>query len=251
MHWQDHAIILSTRKYGENAALVQCFSHEHGVYRAMVRGITGKRNRGLYQAGNLVEATWKARLSEQLGTLTAELSRSYAATLMADDKRLTALCSALALVEQMLPEREPHPHMFSMLVSLLESLQMDEGWAEDYVRFELELLQELGFGLDLSCCAATGEVEDLYYVSPKSGRAVSRKAGAPYCNKLLPLPGFLLGNPMGTAENQQKIKNGLALTGFFLNKYILEPHGWKMPAMRVRLAVLLTEYETTQMTERV
>ncbi len=243
MQWQDDAIILSARKFGEGSAIVTLLSAEHGVYRAMVRSISGKKNRAIYQAGNVVEATWTGRLSEQLGSFSAEVSGAFSALVLSSNINLLALCSACALVERCLPEREPHPHMFMILSEFLEQLVSGEDWAIMYVQFELELLQELGFGLDLSVCAATGEVDDLIYVSPRSGRAVSRTAGEPYHAKMLPLPAFLLENTSQVPKTVDEIKNGLALTGFFLNKYMFEPHHWQMPEVRSRLVAAMIEKE--------
>lgn len=243
MQWQDNAIILSTRKFGEGSAIVTLLASEHGVCKGMVRSISGKKNRAIYQTGNVVETTWKGRLSEQLGGFSSELSSAYSALVLQDNIRLLALCSACALIEKCLPEREPHPHLYACLHELLEAIAAGDDWQSHYVRFELELLYELGFGLDFSMCAASGKTEDLVYVSPKSGRAVSRVEGAPYHDKMLPLPAFLLENDEKTPVNASEIKNGLALTGFFLNKYVYLPHGWELPDVRARLEALMPQEE--------
>lgn len=235
MHWTDTAIVLSCRKFGENGAILRLLTSRHGVYGGVVRAAHSKTNRGNIQPGNVVNAAWQARLQEQLGTLTLELLTPHAAHLMADPARLAALTSACALVETCLPERHPYPHMFAAMQMFLTRLQASDHWQQAYVELELALLAEAGFGLDLSRCAATGTTADLVYVSPKSGRAVCRHAGAPYHDKMLPLPGFL----RGTGETAHDIAEGLSLTAYFLEHWLLEPHGRKMPAARQRCRQLL------------
>jgi len=192
MHWTDTAIVLSARKHGENSAVVRVFARRHGVFAGVVKGATSKANRGVIQPGNIVSATWQARLSEHLGLFKCELLEANAALIMQDAARLTALSSACAVVESALPERHPYLRLYGIFQSFLATLREDGNWPEAYVMLELDVLAEAGFGLDLSQCAATGATEDLMYVSPKSGRAVSRDAGEPYKEKLLALPEFLL-----------------------------------------------------------
>jgi len=196
-----------------------------------VRGGQGARSRGVYQSGNRVVAAWTGRLAEHLGTLECELECSYAARVMEDPDRLAALSAASAVCEGGMPEREPHEACFEGLLALLESLE-GEHWAEVYVRWELAFLAELGFGLDLSSCAASGANDQLVYVSPKSGRAVSLSAGAPYHDKLLTLPGFLVGRGEG---GRTAVAEGLSLTGFFLERHLFHPHDKPLPAARRRL----------------
>ena len=192
MHWTDPSIILSTRKYGENSAIIRVLSRSHGVYGGVMRGVHSKANRGIIQPGNIVDATWNARLSEQLGSLKCELQKANAAHIMQDSGKLAALTSACALIESALPERHPYPRLYLLFQDFLDLLLHEAPWEEAYVKLEMELLADTGFGLDLTSCAATEVTEDLIYVSPKSGRAVCREAGEPYKDKLLPLPGFLL-----------------------------------------------------------
>ena len=230
MHWTDTAIVLSCRKFGENGAILRLLTPQHGVYGGGVRAAHSKANRGNIQPGNVVSASWQARLSEQLGTLTLELLAPHAAHLMADSARLSALTAACAMVEACLPERHPYPRLFAAMQEFLGRLQAADHWQQAYIELELALLAEAGFGLDLLRCAATGGTRDLVYVSPKSGRAVSRHAGAPYHEKMLPLPGFLRGEE----ETETDIADGFTLTGYFLEHWLLEPHGRKMPAARQR-----------------
>jgi len=239
MEWNDTAIILSSRKYGENSALLRVFTRAHGVHAGIVRGANSKTNRGVLQAGNIVNAAWHARLPEQLGSLKLELLVPNAALCMAEPARLCALVSACTLVEATLPERHPYERLYRQMLLLLEALEHNPDWQQSYVHFELAILAECGFGLDLSRCAATGASEQLAYVSPKTGRAVSLNAGLPYHDRMLPLPAFLTGTLAPTCE---EILAGARLTGYFLESWLLTPHRKKLPAARNRLIQTL---ETT------
>jgi len=213
--WTDEAIVLSARPHGETSLLATVMTRGHGRHAGLVRGGTSKRTRGIYQPGNEVVATWRARLAEHLGTFTCELASARIAVVLDDRLRLLGLGAACALVEKALPEREPNPAIYAGLRSLLDTLTTSEAWAEAYVRWEVGLLAELGFGLDLRVCAATGRTADLVYVSPKTGRAVSALAGAPYRDRLLALPAFLLGSGESGSGD---IVAGLRLTGHFLER---------------------------------
>ncbi|MGE5504135.1 MAG: DNA repair protein RecO [Actinomycetota bacterium] len=228
MEWSDEAIVLALRRHGENAAVASLLTRAHGRHPGLVHGASGKANRGVLQPGNQLRADWRGRLPEQLGTYKCELVRDHAGALMDDPVRLAALASACALSEAALPERQPHPAAYAALAALLEGLAA-ESWASIYVHWELALLRDLGFGLDLTACAATGTTDDLAWVSPKTGRAVSRAAGQPWADKLLPLPRFLTEGGEGDAR---QILDGLALAAFFLDRHVL--HG-AMPAARSRL----------------
>src|SRR6185312_7173859 len=173
MEWEDDGIVLATRRYGEGALVVQLLTRGHGRHAGLVRGGQGRKLRTVYQTGNHVSAVWKARLAEHLGTLSGELRHGHAARVLDDPARLACLSAAAALAEAAIPEREPHARAFEGLCALLQALDEDHGWAVGYVEWEMLLLAELGFGLDLSRCAATGEKADLVYVSPRSGQAVS------------------------------------------------------------------------------
>ncbi len=242
MQWSDDAIVLGVRRHGEAGLVVQLLTRDHGRHAGLVRGGQGRRLRPIYQTGNRVIATWKARLSEHLGSLTAELLQGHAARLMEDPGRLATLASAAAMAEMAVPEREPHVGLFEDLAALLEALDRDAGWAVSYVMWEMRLLTELGFGLDLSRCAATGTTDSLVYVSPKSGQAVSAEAGEPYKDKLLSLPPFLLRE--GEGSNPAEVLAGLDLTGFFLERRIFEPHGKTLPPARSRFVDVLRRMAT-------
>jgi len=232
VNWTDEGVVLITRPHGETAAIVQLLTRYHGRHAGLVRGGQGSRHRAIYQPGNKVSANWRGRLAEHLGTLSCELMVSHAARILDDPMRLTALAAITALLEQTLPEREPHPGLYEGLLSLLGAVESDH-WGEVYVSWEMALLAELGFGLDLSSCAAGGDFTQLSYVSPKSGRAVSRDAGAPYEGKLLTLPQFLVGKGEG---GESEVAHGLELTGYFLHRHIFRPQGKELPEARLRLA---------------
>ena len=234
MNWSDEGYVLSVRRHGEAAAIVNLLTREHGRHAGLVRGGAGRRLRGVLQPGNQVAADWRGRLAEHLGSYTVEAMRDHAAALLADGDRLAGLTAATAVTEAALPEREPHLAIHDGFAALLAALAGTPNWAAIYVRFELGLLAELGFGLDLSHCAATGSTEDLAYVSPRSARAVSREAAAPYKEKLLPLPGFLLPEA-GEKLVRQDILDGLKLTGYFLQSAVFAPHNRPLPMARERL----------------
>jgi DNA repair protein RecO (recombination protein O) len=185
----------------------------------------------VFQVGNAVQLTWRARLDEHLGTYAAELVTGHAARVMEDPLRLACLASAAAMAEAGLPEREPHPRAYDGLAGLLDALDRDRDWAPAYAHWELALLAELGFGLDLARCAATGATTDLVYVSPKSGQAVSRAAGEVYRAQMLPLPAFLISDAQ---PGREAILDALRLSGFFWDERVFRPHGRKLPAARTR-----------------
>jgi len=234
MNWSDEGYVLSVRRHGEAAAIVNLLTREHGRHAGLVRGGAGRRLRGVLQPGNLVAAEWRGRLAEHLGSYTVEGMRDHAAGLLSDGNRLAGLTAAAAVTEAALPEREAHLAVHDGFAALLAALAETPNWAAIYVRFELGLLAELGFGLDLSHCAATGSTEDLAYVSPRSARAVSREAAAPYKEKLLPLPAFLLPEA-GENLARQDILDGLKLTGYFLQSAVFAPHNQPLPMARERL----------------
>lgn len=238
MQWTDEAIVLSVRPHGETAAVVELLTRSHGRHSALVHGGRSRRLRPVLQNGNHVDATWKARLSEHLGHCTLELRRGYAAEAMEDAQRLAGLTSMAALARH-LPERDPHPNLYEVTLFVLSFLDDPTVWPALYVRWELALLEELGFGLDLSACAATGANDDLVYVSPKSGRAVSASAGEPYRDKLLALPAFLTKARQGSATAAD-VASGLALSGHFLEARLLNPIGQPLPEVRRRLPELLS-----------
>ena len=233
MEWTDEAIVLSVRPHGETAAVIELFTRAHGRHLALVHGGRSRKLRPVLQTGNHVDATWKARLSEHLGHATVELRKGYGASIMDDASALSGLTS-LCTLSRLLPERDPHPALFEITLFVLSFLDDPSVWPALLVRWELALLEELGFGLDLSECASTGSNDQLIYVSPKSGRAVSASAGEPYRDRMLALPGFLSksGNRQPTAQD---VLSGFALTGYFLETRVLAPRGETLPEARGRI----------------
>jgi len=240
LEWSDDAIVLSVRPHGETSAIAELLTHGHGRHLGLVRGGASRRAKPALQPGNLLHVTWRARLNDHLGNLTVELSRARAGDMLESREALIGLNAFCAVVAAAMPEREAHPQVFEAGNILLDAMQ-DDGvghWGALFVRFEAGLLEALGFGLDLTRCAATGTVDDLAYVSPRSGRAVSRDAGAPYKERLFQLPGFLLATQNATPDARD-VAEGLKLTGHFLLERVLHPHGREMPVARSNLDGLL------------
>lgn len=237
MHWSDEAIIVGVRPHAETAAIAEVFSASHGRWLGLVHGGRSRRLRPVLQIGNVVDVNWKGRLPEQLGTMTLEMRRGYAGEVMGDPKTLSALTSMCALLH-LIAEREPHPNLYEVTQFVLGFLDAPDVWPALVVRWELSLLDELGFGLDLSECAATGSNDQLIYVSPKSGRAVSASAGEPYKERLLALPSFLNRSQRGGVVGDDLMR-GFQLTGHFLHTRVLQPRERDMPTARERLITLL------------
>jgi len=236
MEWTDHSIILGASKFGEADAIVDVLSKDFGRYKGFVRGGMGRSKRSLLQPGNEAKITWRARLEESLGSVTLDPMTQRAAHLFGSPDRLAALSGATSTLIHCLPEREASPRVFDALIALLDLIEQDdvpaEQWGIGFVRFEMGLLGAMGFGLDLSSCAATGEIEDLIYVSPRSACAVSREAGAPYHDKLFPLPAFMKG---GVDASLDEIGQGLDITAYFLDRHMLGAMGRTLPDARFRL----------------
>jgi DNA repair protein RecO (recombination protein O) len=233
MMWQDSGFVLAARRHGESALIVELLTREHGRHAGLVRGGQSPKVRAVLQPGNAVAASWRGRLAEHLGALSCELVHAHAARFLNDPDRLAALASGAALAAAVLPEREPYPDVFASFAGLLDALDSAPDWPAHYVVWERDLLAVLGFGLDLRSCAATGATHDLAYVSPRTGRAVSRAAGLPYHDKLLQLPAFLWREAPAEPDH---IVAGLTLTGHFLLHHVLRPHDKSLPEARSRLA---------------
>jgi len=236
MDFTDEGILISTRPLGEANAIVEFLTRDHGRHLGLVRGGRSRRLRPLLQAGNVLSLTWRARLEDHLGAFNVEMIDPCAARALDDEAALTAIGS-MASLSKLLPERDAHTELYGRALGLLTALDDATRWPALLVHWEMLLLQDLGFGLDLSECASTGIDSDLIYVSPRSGRAVSREAGEPYGNKLLALPRFLLDDDAPTESVD--ILAGLALTDYFLERHVLEPHGLAMPQSRERLIGIL------------
>jgi DNA repair protein RecO (recombination protein O) len=236
MDFSDEGILLSARPLGEANTVAELFTRGHGRHLGLVRGGRSRRMRPLLQPGNVLSLTWRARLADHLGSFAVELLDPRAARML-DDAAALAAIGSLTTLAKLLPERDPHPTLYGGALGLLLALDEPRMWPALLVRWELALLQDLGFGLDLTECAATGVEVDLAYVSPRSGRAVSREAGQPYGSKLLRLPRFLVEER--AEAPRQDVLAGFVLTGYFLERYVLEPQGLTLPQARERLIDLL------------
>jgi len=231
MEWRDDGLIIGTRKHGETSVIVEAMTRAHGRHFGLVRGGRSKRMQPLLQPGNHAELVWRARLDEHLGTFLVEPVQLRTARLMASAEALHAVCLVAALL-RLGPERDPHPALYETAMRIAGGIDRPEILPPLIVRFEAKILAQMGFGLDLGTCAATGATNDLVYVSPKSGRAVSKAAGEPYKARLLPLPAFLRGGIVTGDLPPADIRNGFRLTGFFLLRDLFGPRGQTLPEAR-------------------
>jgi DNA repair protein RecO (recombination protein O) len=238
MQWTDEALILAVRPHGETAAVVELLTSQHGRHAGLVHGGRSHRLRPVLQIGNHVDVTWKARLADQLGHVTLELRRGFAAEAMADAAALAGL-STLVTMARLLPEREPQASLYEIALFVLSFLEDPSVWPALYARWEMALLETLGFGLDLETCASTGTRENLIYVSPRSGRAVSAAAGEPYKDRLLKLPRFVCARADAGEVTGQDVHDALSLTGHFLEARVLAPAGQTIPEVRARMIELV------------
>ncbi len=239
MEFEDDAFVLSARAHGEAGAIVEMLTGLHGRWAAHVAGGASRRMKPVLQPGARVAVRYRSRTSEQLGSASVEASSEGPAALFDDPAALAGLSAAAAVAGGALPEREPHPGAFLAFEALIGALDLSDIWPAVFVRFEAGLLEELGFGLDLSRCAATGSTDDLIYVSPKTGRAVSRAAGEPYKDRLLVLPPFMLSAQTGLDAGD--VGAGLDLTGHFLEQFVFAPLNRPLPPARVWLIDRLRE----------
>ncbi len=237
MDWRDQGALLAVRRHGENSAIIEVFTAEHGRHAGVVRGGSGRRMAPILQPGAQLDVTWRARLDEHLGSYTVEPIQSRAAAIMGDRLALAGLNAVTALLSFALPERAPYPSLYARTMTLLDLMVSSEAWPLAYLRWELALLDEMGFGLDLSRCAATGSTEGLVFVSPKTGRAVSLDGAGEWADRLLPLPPALMGHGQGEPED---VATGMTTTGFFLTHRLAHSLGNRpLPAARQRLNDLL------------
>lgn len=233
MDWREDGILIGVRRHGETSAIVEVFTEGHGRHLGVVRGGASRKLAPILQPGAQLDLTWRARLDEHIGSFTVEPVRSRAAAVMGDRAALAGLNAATALLSFALPEREPHALLYRRSLALFDLLGASEAWPGAYLRWELALLEELGFGLDLSACAVTGVRDGLAYVSPKTGRAVSAAGAGDWAGKLLPLPPILLGQGEGPTG---EILEGLRTTGHFLRTWLAPALGEKpLPQARQRL----------------
>lgn len=233
MEWRDEGMVLSVRKHGETSVIAEVFTSAHGRHAGVIRGGVSRKLRPVLQPGSQVQVDWSARLESHLGTFRVEPLRSRTAQVLDDRRALEGLNSVCALAGLCLGEREPVPGIYALTLNLVDRIGEGDLWLADYARWEAVLLRDLGFGLDLDVCAATGRDEDLIYVSPNTGRAVSREAGAPWADRLLPLPGFLRDGEQ-TASKEDVIA-ALRTTGHFLTTSVAPALGKdRLPSARER-----------------
>ena len=237
--WQDQGIVLSARSHGESGAVVSVLTENHGRHAGYVRGAQSSKMRGVLEPGNLVGVHWQTRTEGNLGTYTLEQERYLASGLMNDSLKLGALLAACSLCDAALPEREGHAGLFHGFLALVEALDNDI-WGASYVMWEITLLKELGFALNLTRCAGGGDATALAYISPKSGQAVSADAGEPYKDKLLPLPAFL--TPQRGAVIQEEVLKGVRMTGYFLEHWVFNHHSRGVPEQRRRFQERLARH---------
>jgi len=230
MRWADDGIFLSGRPHGETSVIANIFTRDNGRTHGLVKGGRSRRIRPLLQTGNGLKVEWRARLDDQLGVYTIELTEATAARAL-DDRLALAGVNAVAALLQVLPERDPHPKLFGEAQACLQAAG-GAAFSAKIIRFELRFLEELGFGLDLTKCVATGQRDGLAYVSPKSGQAVTQAAGEPYHGKLLRLPAFLLEEEEADSPAGCDIVDGLTMTGYFLSRHVFAETGGKMPRAR-------------------
>lgn len=233
MEWTEDAIILGGRQHGETSVILEVMSRERGRHLGLVRGGRSRRLRPVLQPGNTVSATWRARLEDHLGQWSVEPVQERVGAMLDLPIAMLGL-QTLTQHLRLLPERDPHPRLFDAATVIFDTLSQVPVAAELMALFELALLDELGFGLDLSTCAATGTKEDLIYVSPRSGRAVGRDAGAPYQKNLLPLPAFLHRRQPGAPPDVGQLADAFRTTGYFLRRNVYEPRGLAEPPVRGR-----------------
>ena len=232
MEWVDDAIVLGARPFGEGKLVAEVFSREHGRYGGVVHA--GRKSAPILQAGNVVHAGWKARLSEQLGFYNPlELTEPHATRLLDDPIALAGLSSAVTMIRAATPERQAYPQLYDALIVLIEAMPHTDVWPALYTRYELGLLAALGYGLDLTRCAVTGETEGLAWVSPRTGRAATAEAGAPHADVLLKLPPFLVDPEAELISGD--VADAFALSGYFLERRLFDQRGEGMPDQRRRL----------------
>ena len=237
MQWTDEGIVIGVRRHGEASAILELMTREHGRHLGLVRGGFGTRMKPILQTGNSVSASWRARLDEHLGNYTVEAMRQRASNFFGAPHAIYGVTHLAALM-RLLPERDPHADLYAVFEGILDRLEDPVLAAPLVARFELQMLTELGFGLDLDQCASTGTTDDLIYVSPKSGRAVSRTAGEPWADRMLRLPDFLRDEDIEPAGRD--LADGFALTGFFLARHVLEPRGQTLTEERAHFIAALT-----------
>ena len=239
MEWNDEGVVISVRRHGEMAWVVDLLTAEHGRHAGFVHGKNKSRERNGLQLGNQVDARWRSRLIEQLGTYNCELIKARSAILFHDPIRLIAMSSVCGMCYLGISERVPCRDIFDGVIRFLDVLEQGKQWYSLYVTWELELLSQLGFGLDLKSCAITGRPDNLSYVSPRTGRAATREAAKPYSDRLMRLPQFMVDKKYSSPSFKDIIQ-GLTITGHFLERNLMQPQGRKFPRARLRLIEIMS-----------
>jgi len=237
MEWREEGVLLAVRKHGENAAIIDVFTEAHGLHSGVVRGGAGRRMGPVLQAGAQLDLTWRARLEDHLGAFSVEPVKPRAADILGDGQALAGLSAVCALLRFTLPDREPHAALYARSVALLDALGA-AGWSRAYLRWELALLDEMGFGLDLGRCAVSGRRDGLTFISPRTGRAVHAEAAGDWAGRLLPLPDSLRSD--GAGADAAGVLAGLQVTGYFLTQHLARAQGERsIPAARARYVDLV------------
>jgi DNA repair protein RecO (recombination protein O) len=251
VEWEAPAIILDVRPYGEGDALATVMTQDHGLHRGLARGGASRGKAATWQTGNMIQVVWTARLSDQLGSFAGELIHAGAAHAMQEVLPLAMLTSICSVAEGALPEREPHPRIFDGLLRLIPRLPLGQAVLTELIQWELVVLSDLGYGLDLSLCAVTGSAERLAFVSPRTGRAVTEEGAGAWAARLLPLPGFLAGS---TPPDLAEWRDGLRLTGHFLARDAFGNQHRPLPQARAmlydRLAAMAARQESQTVAEQ-
>lgn len=237
MDWRDEGVLLTSRPHGETSMIIEVFTPNHGRHAGLVRGGVSRRLQPVLQPGSQLDLTWRARLEDHIGTFTVEPVSARAA-LLSDRIALAGLNAVAGLTAFALPERAPHPDLYRLTIALLDLMDQGADWPYHYLNWELALLEEMGFGLDLTACAVTGRANDLAFVSPKTGRAVSREGAGEWADRLLPLPACLLGVP---PQSRAELLEALTTTGHFLRHHLAPSLGPRpLPEARARLIAALS-----------
>lgn len=233
MKWQDTGIVVSTKKYGESSLILNLFTENHGLHSGLIKFSNSKKTRNMFQVGNICAVEWTGRLEDQLGYYKSEIEKSVSHNIINNSLKIDVLISLSSLLNKLLADRQVHSSLFLNTINFIHYLNKNEKyWILKYIRWELKFLSELGFGLDLSKCAVTGSKNDLQFISPKSGRAVSAEGAGEWRNKLFVLPKFFLLDNEYTDDKSELLK-GFKITTFFLNRYV-SSIGLELPDVRDR-----------------
>lgn len=242
MRWKDTGFLVSIKKFQEKSLILHFLTKEHGLHAGIVNDANYKRARIMYQTGNLLELTWSARLEEHLGMYKCDIVKSYSSKFLMDNINLSILNSGASILKLLLEEREPHLNIYNNLKNMFEKLEFNENPIIEYIKFECSLLKELGYGMDLLNCAATGQNDELHYISPKTGKAVSKQAGLPFDDKLFKMPKILYDiedNSIKGSYKKEDFQEALKILEYFINKHIITHKNVTVPYARVRLINIL------------